>query len=284
MIQRMSSLIKPSDLVQLMKNDQVVLVDARTGADVRDRYTKEHLKNAVFVDLENELSKKTGNAAHGGRHPLPPIQEFAALLGKLGITPATHVVVYDDKNGANAAARFWWMLKALGHEKVQVVDGGFKAAVLAGIALSNGIPDPVPAPVYPAVNWQLPVVDAGRVANAAADPHQLVIDVREGFRYRGESEPIDTVAGHIPGAVNVPYIENMDADGNFLNAQQLADKYGEVLAGYDPGDVIVHCGSGVTACHTILAIAAAGFPIPQLYVGSWSEWSRNENPIAKGEN
>lgn len=283
-MQRTSSIIKPAELARLMDQENTVLIDARTGPDVKDRYAKEHLKGAIFVDLENELSQKTGDAANGGRHPLPPAKRFAGLLGQWGIDPATHVVVYDDKNGANAAARFWWMMKALDHDKVQVLDGGMKAAVEAGIELSGAASAIKPKQAYPADTWKLPVVDADKVAGAVADPGQLVIDVREGFRFRGESEPIDTVAGHIPGAVNIPYIENLDADGRFLPANELANKYKEVFAGRDSGNVIVHCGSGVTACQTLLAIGEAGFPIPNLYVGSWSEWSRNDRPVAKGEN
>ena len=128
----------------------------------------------------------------------------------------------------------------------------------------------------------MPTVDADKVAKAVADPHYLVIDVREAYRYRGESEPIDLVAGHIPGAVNIPYTGNLDADGSFLSAEVLADKYKEAIGDHEPGHVIVHCGSGVTACHTLLAMEQAGIETPNLYVGSWSEWSRNDRPVAVG--
>jgi thiosulfate/3-mercaptopyruvate sulfurtransferase len=275
-----SPIINASTLAQLLKHGNIVLIDARTGPGVKESYKKEHLHNALFVDLENELSQKTGEAANGGRHPLPPASGFAILLGNLGITPATQVVVYDDKNGANAAARFWWMMKALGHENVQVLDGGMKAAIDAGIELSDKMPVIKSVAPYPVNEWQLPTVDAAQVAAAAKDPRQLVIDVRETVRYRGESEPIDKIAGHIPGAVNIPYSSNLDEEGRFLPANKLAEKYKEAFGGRNAGDVIVHCGSGVTACHTLLAIAAAGNAIPNLYVGSWSEWSSAGRPVA----
>ena len=278
-MQKASSLIDAAALKSLTGKENTVLVDARTGPDVKERYAKEHLKGAVFVDLETDLSEKSADAANGGRHPLPPVEKFAALLGRLGIDPSSHVVVYDDKNGANAAARFWWMMKALGHEKVQVLNGGLKAAVEAGVEVSNEPPVLATKPSYPANSWNLPVVTANQVADAVADTNQLVIDVREGYRYRGESEPIDTIAGHIPGAINIPYIENLDADGRFLPAAELAEKYKEAFAGREPEQVIVHCGSGVTACHTLLAIEEAGFSVPNLYVASWSEWSRNSRPV-----
>ena len=278
-MQKSSSLIDAAELLSLTRKENIVLVDARTGPDVKERYAKEHLKGAVFVDLETDLSEKSGDAANGGRHPLPPVEKFAALLGRLGIDPATHVVVYDDKNGANASARFWWMMKALGHEKIQVLNGGMKAAIEAGVEVSDVPPVLEAKPPYPANEWKLPVVTANQVADAVADTDQLVIDVREGYRYRGESEPIDTIAGHISGAINIPYIENLDTKGHFLPTEELAEKYKQVFAGRDPGQVIVHCGSGVTACHTLLAIEEAGFSVPNLYVGSWSEWSRNSRPV-----
>ncbi|MGZ8511065.1 MAG: sulfurtransferase [Chitinophagaceae bacterium] len=278
-----SPLINPADLVKLMKQESIILIDARTGPDARQNYNNEHLEGARYVDLEKDLSQKSANPSLGGRHPLPDIKNFAALLGRLGIEKPSHVVVYDDKAGANAASRFWWLLKAMGHENIQVLDGGLKNAVEAGVPVTNVIPNIKALPAYPADKWVLPTVNADKVAIAVADPGYLVIDVREAYRYRGESEPIDLVAGHIPGAVNDPYTGNLDADGYFLSAGDLADKYKEVIGDRDPRQVIVHCGSGVTACHTLLAMSQAGIEMPKLYVGSWSEWSRNDRPVATGE-
>ncbi len=278
-----SPLISPADLVKLLKQESIVLIDARTGPDARQNYNNEHLDGARYVDLEKDLSQKSADLSLGGRHPLPDIINFAALLGRLGIEKTSHVVVYDDKAGANAASRFWWLLKAVGHENIQVLDGGLKNAVEAGVPVTNVIPNIKALPAYRADKWVLPTVDADKVAMSVADPGYLVIDVREAYRYRGESEPIDLVAGHIPGAVNVPYTGNLDADGYFLSASDLADKYKEVIGNRDPRQVIVHCGSGVTACHTLLAMSQAGIETPNLYVGSWSEWSRNDRPVATGE-
>jgi len=278
-----SPLIKPEDLKKLMQSGTVVLIDSRTGPGAVEKYNIEHLEGAQFVDLETDLAQKSADAANGGRHPLPAIEKFTASLGRLGIERSSHVVVYDDKAGANAAARFWWLLKAAGHENIQVLDGGLKKAMEVGLPVTNVIPVIKPQPAYPADKWILPTVDADTVAKAAADPSFLVIDVREAYRYKGESEPFDLVAGHIPGAVNIPYTGNLDADGNFLPAEVLADKYKQAIGDHDPGQVIVHCGSGVTACHTLLAMEQAGIETPNLYVGSWSEWSRNGRPVAVGE-
>jgi len=279
---RNSPLISPADLARLMEREPIVMIDARTGPDAREKYNAEHLEGAQYVDLEIDLSQKSGDPARGGRHPLPSIKNFAELLGRLGIEDSSHVVVYDDKAGANAAARFWWLLKAAGHKKIQVLDGGLKTAVEAGVPVTNIIPNIKSKPAYPLDQWHLPTVDAERVAQSVTDPAHLVIDVREAYRFRGESEPIDITAGHIPGAVNIPYSENLDADGYFLSTDQLANKYREAIGDRDSKHVTVHCGSGVTACHTILALDQAGFETPNLYVGSWSEWSRNDRPVATG--
>lgn len=278
----MQPIITPSDLLTLSATQNFILIDARSGATAKENYDNQHLAGALWVDLETALSEKRGNAAQGGRHPLPAVQNFAEILGNLGITPETNVVVYDDKNGANAAARFWWMLRAVGHEKVQVLDGGYQAAIASGFPTNTGREEPKPTTAYPATNWKLPTSNIEEVAQAAQAEDAVVIDVREAGRYKGEFEPIDLVAGHIPGAINIPFTENLNANGSFLTPEQLNAKYIETLSNVDSDKVIVHCGSGVTACHTLLAIAQAGMDIPKLYVGSWSEWSRNERPIAKG--
>ncbi len=277
-----SPLISAAELAALITTQKIILIDARAGADAKKRYNDAHLEGAIYVDLEKDLSQPVTDASKGGRHPLPQLKDFTTLLGRLGIHPSSHVVVYDDKAGANAASRFWWMLKALGHENVQVLDGGLAAAVKQGLKITDAVVDPVAAPSYPAGKWNLPIVDINKVEEVVADPAWMVIDVREGYRYRGESEPIDLTAGHIPGAVNIPYPENMDSEGNFLSSKELADKYKKAIGGRATDHVIVHCGSGVTACHTLLAMEQAGIPGVQLYVGSWSEWSRTERPVATG--
>jgi thiosulfate/3-mercaptopyruvate sulfurtransferase len=276
-------IIRPEDVRQILENQKAILVDARGGPDAPERYRSAHIEKALFVNLESDLSQKTENAAHGGRHPLPAPATFGALLGRLGITEESEVIVYDDKKGANAAARFWWMLKAAGHEKVYVVSGGIEALQKAGFTIVEGITSsPAAAQHYHFTEWKLPIADADQVAEAVENPDFLVIDVRENYRFVGESEPIDLVAGHIPGAANIPFAANLDKDGNFLSSEELAEKYKSALGQRDPKNIIVHCGSGVTACHTLLALSDAGMGGAALYVGSWSEWSRNDRPVATG--
>ncbi|KQS28115.1 sulfurtransferase [Dyadobacter sp. Leaf189] len=278
------NIITADDFKSMRAGEALTLIDARGGADAAQRYQAEHLENAFLVDLETDLSEKGEDAAKGGRHPLPLPGKFSELLGRLGISPEHTVVVYDDKKGANAAARFWWMLKAAGHDKVYVVSGGLDALKEAGIPVTGKIPEQPAATNYPIADWQLPTVDIDYISQISTDPAFMVIDVREHYRYIGESEPIDLVAGHIPGAVNIPYTSNLDENGEFRSVAELAAKYKEALGNRGPEQVVVHCGSGVTACHTLLALAEAGFEGAALYVGSWSEWSRNNKPIAFGNN
>ena len=283
----MKPLLSAPELLTLLQGQQtnVVIIDARAGAaDIRQQYEAQHVHGALFVSLEDELAHKSENAANGGRHPLPPVERFAELLGhRLGITPETHVVVYDDKNGANAASRFWWMLRAVGHEKVQVLDGGLQAAIASGVPVDA---EPVAVKAqskYNAQSWTLQMRTINEVAVAAASKQHIVVDVRDRERYVGNQEPIDLIAGHIPGAINIPFAGNLDERGFFRSPEELRTKYSEASAEVPLANVTVHCGSGVTACHTLLALAHAGMEIPALYVGSWSEWSRNPREIATGE-
>jgi thiosulfate/3-mercaptopyruvate sulfurtransferase len=274
-------IIKADEAKALISNGNTVIADARGGPDAYDRFVAKHVKNAVFVDLETELSAKSENAADGGRHPLPDPAVFGQLLSQKGILKSTAVIIYDDKKGANAAARFWWMLKAAGHEKAYVVSGGLESLESAGFELTSEISVVSPqAMAYEVEEWKLPLVNTEQVTSVTENDDYLIIDVRENYRYRGESEPIDLIAGHIPGAVNIPYTTNLDETGEFLTTEKLTEKYTNALKGRRPENVIVHCGSGVTACHTLLALAEAGIAGAGLYVGSWSEWSRNSLPVA----
>lgn len=274
----MEPIIQPEDLLELVKTTEVVIVDA--GSSIS--YGTQHLKGAVYADLNLDLAAVPEDAAKGGRHPLPDPAYFGQVLSRLGITPQSHVVVYDDKNGALAAARFWWMLRAAGHEKVQVLNGGLTAAVKAGFPLSDLVEMPIPVAEYTFADWNLPQAYMDEVETAALGTEHVVIDVREAARYRGETEPIDLIAGHIPGAINLPYAGNLDENGLFIKPEIIGQKYVDELKGVNAANSIIHCGSGVTACHTILAMNYAGLPIPKLYVGSWSEWSRNDKNIASG--
>lgn len=270
----MQSIISPSELKNL-PTENLIILDARAGKDVYQNYLNKHIKGARFIDLDKDLAEIGENAAFGGRHPLPEIKKFAETISNLGISENNHIVVYDDKNGSNAAARAWWMLKAFGFENVQVLDGGFQNAEKEGLEFSSGEESFEKAELIHKESWLLPVSDLEAVENELTKQSSTVVDVRDSYRYRGESEPIDLVAGHIPGAINIPFSENLDEKGNFLSPEILREKYSKLLEG-KPENLIIHCGSGVTACHTILALHYAGFKIPNLYVGSWSEWSRRE--------
>ncbi|MBS7564055.1 sulfurtransferase [Mucilaginibacter sp. Bleaf8] len=278
----MSPLIEVAAIAAL-PTDNVVIVDARSGPDSYERYLQGHLPGAVFIDLDKDLAKLPQDAAYGGRHPLPDIQAFAALLGRLCIGKETHVIVYDDKAAANPAARFWWMLHAVGHKNVQVLNGGLQAAIAAGLALSTEAALAKELEPYPVPEAFTGTVDLEEAGKAAQDESRVVIDVRETARYLGQTEPIDLIAGHIPGAVNIPFVNNMGPDNRYLPADELQSAYTAALGAVNPENVIVHCGSGVTACHTLLALEHAGIKGAKLYVGSWSEWSRRDLPIATNE-
>jgi thiosulfate/3-mercaptopyruvate sulfurtransferase len=235
----------------------------------RKTYQAGHIPGAVFVDLEEDLS---AHREGEGRHPLPDIDDFAVTLGELGITPGTHVVVYDDVSG-RIAARMWWMLRALGHQQVQVLDGGYQAWIAAGHDVGVGSVKPETTDPYP-----VPEAFHGVVAREELHDRAL-LDARTEERYRGEVEPVDPKAGHIPGAINIPTHLNLAEDGHFLPGETLASLYSHL-----PKDTVVSCGSGVTACHDALAMVIAGREMPEVYVGSFSEWSRLDLPVATGPN
>ena len=271
-----SPLISAPDLAAL--KDRVRLLDCRPAAS----FEAGHLPGALHADLERDLSRASEEGfdpAHGGRHPLPGLRAWRDTLGRWGIEPDTAVVCYDDQGGANAAARAWWMLRASGHERVRVLDGGLQAALEAGMSLTGDVAAVAAAAPYPASHWQWTTVDIGVVEKLARHPDWKGLDVRSAPRYRGETEPIDPVAGHIPGALNRPFTENLGADGRFKSFEELRALYADV----DPARLVVHCGSGVTACHTLLALDQAGLPGGTLFVGSWGEWCRTERPVATGD-
>lgn len=261
--------ISPRELAALT---DVVLLDCRPDPRA---YRAGHLVGAHHAQLERDLAAPVRDPAHGGRHPLPDLAAFAATLGRWGITPESHVVAYDDQHGANAAARVWWLLRAVGHSRVQVVDGGWAALRDGGFALTTEDPAPAAAPPYPCAGLVRGVADIDEVERARQATDRRVLDVRAAFRFRGESEPFDPIAGHIPGARNAPYADNLRGDGTFKEPGELHALLAGALDGVDPAQTIVHCGSGVTACHTLLAMERAGLHGAKLYVGSWSEWCRN---------
>lgn len=280
MSKNISPIIEVEELLKIYKTKDLVLVDAGNGEQACVNYKERHLDGALFVDLNTQLSNIKDDAAIGGRHPLPTMNQFSKTLNNLGITEKSHVVIYDDKNGANAAARFWWMLKAVGHNKVQVLNGGFQEAERKGFPINSNLEVAMKAASYKLTEWKLPQADIFEVEKCSKNKNYIVIDVRENDRYKGFVEPIDLVAGHIPGAVNIPFSTNLNNNGLFLSSKELKANYKNVLGNIKSDHIIVHCGSGVTACHTLLAMVYAGLEIPKLYVGSWSEWSRNNKIIA----
>jgi thiosulfate/3-mercaptopyruvate sulfurtransferase len=271
------SIIEIAELSEIYQNSEVLIFDVSSGKDARSNYEKEHLEGAFFVDINTQLAEIKMDLSKGGRHPLPSIETFAKTLTNLGISKDKHLILYDDKNGSNAAARFWWMLKSVGHEKIQVLNGGFSEAKKNNFPLSSKAENYKSHPeLYSVEKWCLPLIEIDELEKVSQNPSYLIIDVRDQERYEGKHEPVDLKAGHIPGAINIPFTENLDQQGLFLSPSELKTKYERIIGEINRDNIIIHCGSGVTACHTLLAFDYAGLDIPKLYVGSWSEWSRNK--------
>lgn len=280
-----SPIISVNELIELTSQDvDLKIFDVSNSKEARSNFEKKHLKNAFFVDINTDLININDDLAIGGRHPLPSIKKFSSILGRLGISPETYIVLYDDKSGANAAARFWWMLKAVGHRTVRVLDGGIQHAEKNNYPLSSGKNIVASVKSYPFSNWKLPVFSMNEVEKIKNNSNYLIIDVRDEKRYNGVFEPIDLIAGHIPNAVNFPFYKTLSDDGTFLSKEKIIEQLETVLKNYNSKNIIIHCGSGVTACHAILAMTYVGFEVPNLYIGSWSEWSRNDNEMVLNSN
>jgi len=279
------TLVDPRTLATALGHADLRIVDARFApATVDDpdfgrrAHAQSHLPGAVHADLNRDLSNLARPGL--GRHPLPHVADFAAALGRWGITPHSQVVVYDAADGSMAAARLWWLLRLLGHRRVAVLDGGLAAWRAAGLPESSQATAYPPAPPYPGDFDAAQVADADEVARRAGEAPGWLVDVRAPERFAGLAEPIDPVAGHVPGAVNRPLSRSL-ADGRFLPADRLRADLQPVLGGHAASEVVLMCGSGVTACHTLLAMEAAGLPGARIYAGSWSGWiSDPARPIA----
>jgi len=252
----------------------------------REMYEQVHIAGAVYADLDTALSAKgdrsvTG-AASGGRHPLPARATFAAWLSSIGFDNAMQAVVYD-RQGVNYCGRLWWMLKWLGHENVAVLDGGLLAWQAAGAEVGSGSPPPGKASNYALAPEGCALIAIETVANHLGRNSQTLIDARGAPRYRGEVEPLDPVAGHIPGALNRPFTSNLNADGRFKPSDQLRAEFLTLLGERDPATVVHHCGSGVSAIPNLLAMEIAGLGRTALFAGSWSEWCNDPTrPVAQG--
>jgi len=281
-----SPLIPPDELARELERDPSGLLVCDCSFDLaapqagRQAYLRGHVPGAAYVNLDEDLSgPRTGR---NGRHPLPSIQAFAARMAALGAGNATHVVAYDASGGMYAA-RLWWMLRWAGHAEAAVLDGGIRAWRDAGLPLATGA-EPARAAGDFAVRPSLAAsLDYEGLRARMAAGGGVVIDARAADRFRGENETLDPVGGHIPGARNRPCQGNLAADGRFKPAAELRAEFEAVLAGAPAADSVAQCGSGVTACHNLLAMEAAGLTGATLYPGSWSEWSAQPGaPIATG--
>lgn len=245
----------------------------------RGSFSRGHIPGARFLHLDDDLSGARNG--RNGRHPLPAPHEFAARIAAKGMRNDAQVVVYDDAGGA-FAARLWWMLRWLGHERVAVLDGGIASWKRAGGALVTA-PSLDEAGHFACHAHHEMGVTTSEVMARSADPHTLIVDARAPERFSGEQETLDPVAGHIPGAANHFYLDNLDDLECFLPATELRAEFTRLLGGRSPGAVIHTCGSGVTACHSVLAMEIAGLGGSRLYAGSWSEWcSDPARPVARG--
>lgn len=245
-------------------------------------YAQGHLPGAAFLSVDEELSGDS-SPGNGGRHPLPKPEDFAQRLAELGATEETLLVAYDDQGGL-FAARFWWLARWIGHLKVAVLDGGLKGWLDSGGPLKTNEFKAAKAgkiAVRPSLcpRWNLEMIEAW-VAASSNPEFAILLDARAADRYRGEVEPIDPVAGHIPGAINRPFMSNLDEKGRFKSASELQAEFTAILGDADPTSVVHTCGSGISACHNLLAMEAAGLVGSALYPGSWSEWCGRAAPIA----
>lgn len=278
-----STLITVEELAVWPPGD-VLIVDCRHDlADpekgMRD-YRAEHIPGAVFADLDHDLSDLSRSKLGLGRHPLPSEEAFSAVLSRLGWRPGLQVVCYDANNGALAAVRLWWLLRFCGAHEVAVLDGGLAAWKAAALPVSQEIPQRQPTHVSVHYDGSQVLIDHASVAHM---PEGLLIDARATPRYRGDVEPIDRVAGHVPGAVNRPFSDNLESDGRFKSPAELRQQFLAVLGPHAPEHVVHMCGSGVTACHNVLAMEHAGLTGSRLYAPSWSGWiSDSARPVATG--
>jgi thiosulfate/3-mercaptopyruvate sulfurtransferase len=283
-----TTLIEPAELAAHLERPDWVIVDCRFdlvrpqwGEDV---YSQGHIPGAVYAHLDRDLSGSTGPQT--GRHPLPELEQLASTLGRWGIDRRTQVIAYDQANGAHAA-RLWWLLHWAGHPQVAVLNGGLAAWQRAGLPLSADRPSRAAREFAPAPRTAR-LVMAAELERMVADGtlssgRAALVDARAADRFTGQNETLDPVAGHIPGARNHPFTGNVDANGRFLGAQELRQRWLQTLGRTAPADTVAMCGSGVTACHNLLAMEVAGLSGARLYAGSWSEWIRDPGrPVARG--
>ncbi|MBI3243128.1 MAG: sulfurtransferase [Chloroflexi bacterium] len=280
-----TTLITPEQLLPHLADPNWAIFDCRFKLEDseagRKAYLDSHIAGAVYAHLDQDLSgPKTGI---NGRHPLPDPDSLIKIFSAWGISESTQVAAYDDVGGGLAAARLWWLLKYMGHDRVAVLDGGWQAWVAANYPTRPGA-ESRPPTVFVAHPRPDMIRNADEVGELARSSSWAVFDSRAPARYRGDEEPIDPVAGHIPGARNRPWGANLDSSGRVLPPDQLRAQFDKLLGDAQPEQTVFYCGSGVTAAHNVLAIEAAGLPGAKLYPGSWSEWcSDPTRPVATGQ-
>lgn len=280
-----TTLISVSELQAL--NGPVVVIDC--SADLvnpsagREQFEAQHIAGALFADINTDLSTHDKTlAVNGGRHPLPAREHFAKWLGTCGIDAPTQVVVYDRQT-MNYCGRLWWMLKWCGHDAVAVLDGGLQAWLAAGGAVAGGPAETVKATSFPLRDALVTLKLTAEVSAALGKPTQTIVDARAPARFKGETEPFDPVAGHIPGALNRPFNINFTPDGLMKSPAVLKAEFEALLNGRDANSVVHHCGSGISAIPNVLAMEVAGLGRPALYAGSWSDWCNTPGlPCAQG--
>jgi thiosulfate/3-mercaptopyruvate sulfurtransferase len=278
-----TTLIQPAQLAHIAEGENVAILDCRHELGrpqwSDEAYAQGHIPCAIQAHLDRDLSAPVGPQT--GRHPLPDVAKLAETLGRWGIDANVQVVAYDQGNGAYGA-RAWWLLRWLGHEKVAVLDGGFAAWQEAGLPISREPARRKPRTFTPRIRDGASLT-AAQVQQALASKSIALVDARGADRFAGENETIDPVAGHVPGATNRPFSRNLDARSRFLPADELRRQWTQLLGSRPASEVVAMCGSGVTACHNLLALELAGLPGAKLYPGSWSEWIRDPaRAVAKG--
>jgi thiosulfate/3-mercaptopyruvate sulfurtransferase len=280
-----TTLISALELAPHLGEPDWAIVDCRFSlADNglgRRVYLEAHIPGAVYAHLDEDLS---GEVIKGqtGRHPLPPVPMVAEKLSSWGVDARVQVVAYDDTGGAMAAARLWWLLRWLGHRHVAVLDGGWQSWLAQGLPIRPGEEQRPPRRFSPSPQSDL-LAQTEDILGMMPDPQVRILDVRSAERYRGENEPIDPVAGHIPAAISAPYTGNLDEKGKFLPAEALRARYRALIGDTPARDTVFYCGSGVTAAQGVLALAHAGLGEARLYNGSWSEWITDpERPVERG--
>ena len=285
LLMKYTSLINAYELMDYIRHPNWVVIDCRFDLEDPDAgkisYTQAHIPGALYAHLDDDLC---GEIIPGktGRHPLPDVEEFVDTLGKWGITSGVQVVTYDDKGGALAAGRLWWMLRWVGHDSVAVLNGGWQQWVEQNLPVTSEVGTGSPQNFTPSVRSDL-VVNADTVMEMIIDPDSIVFDSRILERYKGEYEPIDPVAGHIPGAKSAPHPNILNSDGLFLPQDVLYEYFRKLLGDVQADKTAFYCGSGATAVQNIIALYYAGLGETKLYAGSWSEWITDPNrPIETG--